>query len=746
MSSSQVAQPMETGHHDPKTTCIIKEQIYATVYGQCIGDAVGIVAKYMGKEKAEQILHRNGILEYNQLGNDKISWAAGEWTNNSDQMILMMQSLIDNGGQIIPQDFAAKLLHWVKNGFKELGDRCGSGVDKSSERIMMDEQFTQQPHRVTEEAWKANIVPAPNSCVTRISILGIHECWNTEHVVQNVINICKTTHLDPRCHAAAVAFAVAISLMMQNDSTTYENGAYNVDALAKKVYKCAKKFLATKPEMAELKRCLGCQDISQLRLQEEGSDVFKSLGAGFWALRQNNFREAILHIVLSGGDANTDGAIAGALLGCKLGHELNFPESWLNLKHREWLAGNIERFIAMLERYKPIHVDQAVGNAKLKDSKKQFNHKGNTTTTGRKAKANKCVEVIKHLHPGLQEQIRATLYGQCIGDAIGLLTEFMTKENARKYYPKMPLEYRYKINDKYRRLWEIGDWTDDSDQMFLIMQSLIQNEGEVIHFDFAERMVQWMKNGFRELGDTEGLGIGNTTLTILRDPKFTQDPHQVARDEWLRGNKDVAPNGGVMRTSILGVHDWWDTRRVKKNAMDICKTTHRDPRCQASAVAVSVAISLMLQKKHHNGNGFIIKNLIDEVYLFASTCLKTDKEKKDLSAYLNCTDLLQLKLDEEDKMGYTYKCMGAGFWALKQDDFQKALTDIVMSGGDADTNGAVAGALLGCKVGDYQAFPTSWLQLKHKQWLDDHLQSFLAMLDKRYQKATERLKNQANSQ
>ena len=30
----------------------------------------------------------------------------------------------------------------------------------------------------------------------------------------------------------------------------------------------------------------------------------------------------------------------------------------------------------------------------------------------------------------LEDQIRATLYGQCIGDAIGLLTEFMSKRDA----------------------------------------------------------------------------------------------------------------------------------------------------------------------------------------------------------------------------------------------------------------------------------------------------------------------------
>ena len=35
-----------------------------------------------------------------------------------------------------------------------------------------------------------------------------------------------------------------------------------------------------------------------------------------------------------------------------------------------------------------------------------------------------------------ENQITAVLYGQCIGDAIGLLTEFLSKEDAKKVRKK----------------------------------------------------------------------------------------------------------------------------------------------------------------------------------------------------------------------------------------------------------------------------------------------------------------------
>ena len=38
--------------------------------------------------------------------------------------------------------------------------------------------------------------------------------------------------------------------------------------------------------------------------------------------------------------------------------------------------------------------------------------------------------------------------------------------------------------------------------------------------------------------------------------------------------------------------------------------------------------------------------------------------------------LSPLKLDESKKIGYTYKCLGAAFWAFKQNDFRAALEKI----------------------------------------------------------------------
>lgn len=45
---------------------------------------------------------------------------------------------------------------------------------------------------------------------------------------------------------------------------------------------------------------------------------------------------------------------------------------------------------------------------------------------------------------------------------------------------------------------------------------------------------------------------------------------------------------------------------------------------------------------------------------------------------MKCSDVKQLKLDKSGKIGYTFKTLGPGFWALMQNDFRKAITKIAL--------------------------------------------------------------------
>ena len=147
-----------------------------------------------------------------------------------------------------------------------------------------------------------------------------------------------------------------------------------------------------------------------------------------------------------------------------------------------------------------------------------------------------CFSFLQFSFPGLQQKLLpparsvdhienhviGTLYGHCMADAIGLLTEFMSKQEARQvgdydvilriivltevlqvasvspaveirvlyltrlqHYSRLneegfvELSYDQKVIDKHRGGWPDPDWTDDTDQMILIIDSIIDCNGEV---------------------------------------------------------------------------------------------------------------------------------------------------------------------------------------------------------------------------------------------------------------------------
>jgi len=152
------------------------------------------------------------------------------------------------------------------------------------------------------------------------------------------------------------------------------------------------------------------------------------------------------------------------------------------------------------------------------------------------------------------------------------------------------------------------------------------------------------------------------------------------------------------------------------------QTTHADPRCVASCVFVTSIIALMLKGETCNDD------LIERAYFMGNMELTTEKEKQEFYQYCHAKSLAELQLDMDNSIGYTLKCLGSGVFCLRGDNFTKVINDLVMEGGDSDTNAAVAGALLGCKIG-YSKLPQDWLNgLKEKAWLDDKVDRLLGLL------------------
>ncbi|KAF9565796.1 hypothetical protein EC968_004020 [Mortierella alpina] len=200
----------------------------------------------------------------------------------------------------------------------------------------------------------------------------------------------------------------------------------------------------------------------------------------------------------------------------------------------------------------------------------------------------------------IKDRILGCLYGNAVGDAYGLATEFMTKKAARERYGNGPIAFGtdqgYPVwLDTHRFKWDRNDFTDDTDQMLLILQSLQQTgDGRLHAVNFAQRLKEWSILGFPEM-ETPPRGIGYTVGSTLTHPEFTSNPHKASFDIWNSKGRNLAANGAVMRTSVVGVESFWDEPRVVENAIAAAKVTHADPRAIFSALLSAVLISRLLR-------------------------------------------------------------------------------------------------------------------------------------------------------
>ncbi|CAD5116266.1 DgyrCDS5173 [Dimorphilus gyrociliatus] len=724
-----------------------KDRIISIVYGNCIGDALGLLTEFLNKKECHfyYLKYLKEGLRYKHKIPDKHRrrWDEGDWTDDSDQMICIMQSLSQNN-MISETDIAKKIFNWSRQGFPQLKDTGGLGLGRTTYLVLLETDYLTKPEESAKRVWiNLNQNAAPNGGVMRTSILGIYEFQDLYKVAENTVKVCRVTHYDPRCSASCVAVTIIIAKMLQRieNKNQTEFSDNDIEEILNETYEFTDTFVFRNKEYIteisstklnqfrqEFQKYFFIEKygLSQLHLDECESIgyTFKCMASGIWALKQDDPEKALTDLIMEGGDADTNGAVAGALLGCRYG--LNrFPSYWnteLASAPNEFLKANIKKFL-----------NTCFYKCNVKEERQ-------------------ILESTKvSLYPKTTDRITAIVYGNCIGDALGLLTEFLNKKECHFYYLKYlkeGLRYKHKIPDKHRRRWDQGDWTDDSDQMICIMQSLSENK-RISETDIAKRIFNWSRRGFPELSDNCGLGLGKTTLDVLYDKYFLTEPSESAKRVWINSNQNAAPNGGVMRTSILGIYEFQDLNKVAENTVKVCRVTHYDPRCSASCVAVTIIIAKMLQRiENKNQTEFSdndIEEILNETYEF--TCkyifeneeytadLKSDKLdqfKADFKTYffIKKDGLEELKLDEPAKIGYTFKCMASGIWALKQGDPEKALTDLIMEGGDADTNGAVAGALLGCRYG-LNRFPKHWISELARgpvNFLEKNLNIFLASI------------------
>ena len=309
-----------------------------------------------------------------------------------------------------------------------------------------------------------------------------------------------------------------------------------------------------------------------------------------------------------------------------------------------------------------------------------------------------------------RDRIKGVFFGQAIGDALGLGTEFLEKKQVLELYPNGLTDYHQIVQDEHRKRWEIGDWTDDTDQFLCICDSIFK-DNSIDEIAFAEELYKWFKG--------VPMGIGMTVYKVLSVPQFTLYPHKAAQLIWRMSRQQVASNGAIMRTSIIGAYEFWDTEKVVLNTEKIAKVTHWDSRCVGSCVIITSIIAEIIK------NNVLLTS--EQIIAIGE---KYDSRIKPFVEMAMSKDITELGLDESTSIGYTLKALSAGLWAyFNSENFETGLLQVINEGGDADTNASVAGSLLGAKYG-FDSIPLKYFNgLTKREFLHTKFHEFIEKLE-----------------
>lgn len=279
----------------------------------------------------------------------------------------------------------------------------------------------------------------------------------------------------------------------------------------------------------------------------------------------------------------------------------------------------------------------------------------------------------------MTDRVRGCLVGLAVGDALGAAAEFLKEHQVEKAFGMLD---EYQDSPEF----DAGEFTDDT-SMALAMAEAIIDAGAVDLEAIAEAFIRWMRS--------DGRGIGGLTYQALRLIEKGSSPGEAGLKAWEASDRTAAGNGAVMRCAPVALFDWREPDKLIEDSILTSRITHYDPRCCWSCVAVNSAIGAVLRDEDPFATA---------MEAISGKCHELEYALQDSQV----SGLELMALDRSD-MGYTILTTQAAFTALREfDSFERGIVEVVHKGGDADTNAAVAGALLGAKYG-LSAIPEKWV-------------------------------------
>ena len=309
--------------------------------------------------------------------------------------------------------------------------------------------------------------------------------------------------------------------------------------------------------------------------------------------------------------------------------------------------------------------------------------------------------------------------GLALGDALGMPTQAMSPEQIRAVYGRVTGLVDGDASQPYAPGMPAGSVTDDTEQALLIASLLVRGGGSssVDAGDFSHALLAW-EDSMIERGSLDLLGP--STKAALERVRAGEDPLTV-------GGLGTT-NGAAMRVTPIGIAVSTADPEVFADAVwSSCQVTHATRQGFQSAALVAAAVSLALDWPEASASD--MTTLLWKAVSYVESLPERGAWTPDPDVVAATRRAIQLVANPAsssleclvEQIGTSVASAHAipmAFALLARDPSPRALLDATNLGGDTDTIGAIAGAILGSVLGVEAFDPAMLTQVELTSHLD----------------------------
>ena len=281
------------------------------------------------------------------------------------------------------------------------------------------------------------------------------------------------------------------------------------------------------------------------------------------------------------------------------------------------------------------------------------------------------------------DRVRGMLYGVALGDALGAPHEFRNSIPVTLYTGQ--LEYQPLVPSRFQgtRYGVIGQVTDDTEMTLSLANTLLVNKGFK-----REAVIQ----AYQNWANSKPFGMGKNTRRLFHGVKTLKGFNQRYQKALSEDLAETQSNGSLMRASPLALLVNPDDINSFVPVLEDVRLSNPNPVNEEASLIYTMALALALR-------GADVDTILDTVTEAVAQMSPSVRE-----AVEQVNQGFARNLNAIGK-GWVVHGLYAALMSLRyyqvaeEDPFKTALNQIIRLGGDTDTNGAIAGGLLGAMTG-----------------------------------------------